>query len=203
MADTQRLKTHPCTWTDCGKAYSRPFKLREHMRTHTDERPYVCAHNGCDKAYRRPSHLKVHKTSNGHCGQDENVFDEEIPAKYPCPYTSCSVILRHKYNLSRHVKLMHQQSNAFKCTEPNCESSFPKQFHLKRHLSAVHNQALPYACRYPGCPLRFSFDSRRLIHERHHETSQELTCGIQSCPLRFLNITRLKQHIRQDHGLAQ
>ena len=42
----------------CEKRFSRADSLRDHMRTHTNEKPYEC--DVCQKRFRESGHLKGH-----------------------------------------------------------------------------------------------------------------------------------------------
>ncbi|KAL7056546.1 hypothetical protein AAHC03_020888 [Spirometra sp. Aus1] len=58
------LKRHLCPYPGCGKAYSKLNKLREHVRSHTGERPYVCEHPGCNASFIRLYGLKRHQLTH-------------------------------------------------------------------------------------------------------------------------------------------
>ncbi|VEL09467.1 unnamed protein product, partial [Protopolystoma xenopodis] len=55
------VRKHLCPYPGCGKSYSKLNKLREHVRSHTGERPYVCDHPGCGSTFIRVYALKRHK----------------------------------------------------------------------------------------------------------------------------------------------
>lgn len=48
-------KSHSCPIPSCGRLFKRLEHLKRHVRTHTQERPYVCNH--CNKAFSRSDNL--------------------------------------------------------------------------------------------------------------------------------------------------
>lgn len=48
-------KSHSCPIPTCGRLFKRLEHLKRHVRTHTQERPYICGH--CNKAFSRSDNL--------------------------------------------------------------------------------------------------------------------------------------------------
>ncbi|KAK7225751.1 hypothetical protein V2G26_013754 [Clonostachys chloroleuca] len=55
-------KSHSCPIPSCGRLFKRLEHLKRHVRTHTQERPYVCPH--CSKAFSRSDNLAQHKRTH-------------------------------------------------------------------------------------------------------------------------------------------
>nr|ABR18481.1 ste12-like protein [Fusarium oxysporum f. sp. phaseoli] len=56
-------KSHSCPIPTCGRLFKRLEHLKRHVRTHTQERPYICPH--CSKAFSRSDNLAQHKRTHG------------------------------------------------------------------------------------------------------------------------------------------
>lgn len=58
---------HICYWKDCpraGQAFKAKYKLINHLRVHTGEKPFPCPFPGCGKLFARSENLKIHKRTH-------------------------------------------------------------------------------------------------------------------------------------------
>nr|CDS30221.1 zinc finger protein nv zicc,zinc finger protein dj zicb [Hymenolepis microstoma]CUU00255.1 zinc finger protein nv zicc,zinc finger protein dj zicb [Hymenolepis microstoma] len=54
---------HTCYWFNCsrnGQAFKAKYKLVNHIRVHTGEKPFSCPFPGCCKVFARSENLKIH-----------------------------------------------------------------------------------------------------------------------------------------------
>ncbi|KAL2263052.1 hypothetical protein VTK26DRAFT_8416 [Humicola hyalothermophila] len=77
-------KSHSCPIPTCGRLFKRLEHLKRHVRTHTQERPYICPY--CSKAFSRSDNLAQHKRthdrgegaeSNFNSGEEEEQYSGE------------------------------------------------------------------------------------------------------------------------------
>ncbi|KAL9021068.1 MAG: hypothetical protein Q9185_001736 [Variospora sp. 1 TL-2023] len=71
-------KSHSCPIPTCGRLFKRLEHLKRHVRTHTQERPYICPH--CSKAFSRSDNLAQHRRTHEARpdGEAGNYSDEEL-----------------------------------------------------------------------------------------------------------------------------
>ncbi|KFM62097.1 Zinc finger protein ZIC 1, partial [Stegodyphus mimosarum] len=58
---------HACSWQDCprnGRPFKAKYKLVNHIRVHTGEKPFPCPYHGCGKVFARSENLKIHKRTH-------------------------------------------------------------------------------------------------------------------------------------------
>ena len=58
------ISDHTCYWQNCPrekKSFKAKYKLVNHVRVHTGEKPFPCPFPGCGKLFARSENLKIHK----------------------------------------------------------------------------------------------------------------------------------------------
>lgn len=61
------MANHTCFWDSCPrelKPFKAKYKLVNHVRVHTGEKPFPCPFPGCGKVFARSENLKIHKRTH-------------------------------------------------------------------------------------------------------------------------------------------
>ncbi|KAH7986794.1 hypothetical protein HPB51_026605 [Rhipicephalus microplus] len=106
-------KTHRCQL--CPYVARYPSILAQHVRTHTNERPYKC--DVCGLTFKRDHHLLVHQRI--HTGEKQ----------YKC--SVCSHACVTKFALETHMR-RHTGEKPYQCT--HCPARFAYNYQLKYHM---------------------------------------------------------------------
>lgn len=127
-------KCHQCPYDDCGKSFNRPAKLNQHLRSHTNTRPFVCPYSPCTKDFLRDSHLK-HHIKSAHSGVRDFI----------CEWKDCGKTFITATRLRRH-HAAHEGREKFRCTILDCGQTFRKHGTLQKHITIVHEGKNPFTC---------------------------------------------------------
>ncbi|PWY82820.1 hypothetical protein BO70DRAFT_314097 [Aspergillus heteromorphus CBS 117.55] len=165
------LKTHRCPFDGCTKAFNRPARLQEHLRSHNNERLFQCPQEDCDKTFLRASHLN-HHIKSAHTGVRD----------YVCDRPGCGKSFVTGSRLRRHLAA-HDGRDKYRCTEyPPCDETFRKHSTLQKHIMSAHLNQKPFACPHVDpttgqkCPMAFDSAGHLRAHESRVHAEKRFTC---------------------------
>ena len=173
-SEAQVLK---CTY--CPKSFRTPFHLRQHLRIHTGEKPFVCEF--CPKQFNQRAHLKTHL----------RVHTGEKP--FLCEF--CPKRFSQYVDLKRHLRV-HTGEKPFLCEF--CHKQFNRRAHLKTHLR-VHTGEKPFVCEF--CPKQFNQSVHLKTHLGVHTREKPYKCKL--CHKQFAYRSNCNRHFKESHAKAQ
>ncbi|CAK8679186.1 unnamed protein product [Clavelina lepadiformis] len=113
---------HTCYWRNCKrhlKAFKAKYKLVNHIRVHTREKPFACP--VCNKRFGRTENLKIHiRTHTG-----------EKP--FRCKYLECDRLFANSSDRKKH-SYMHNKGKLYVCKYKGCDRSYTHPSSLRKHI---------------------------------------------------------------------
>ncbi|XP_070540447.1 uncharacterized protein [Ptychodera flava] len=149
-AESEEPKSSDYECIHCHCHFTRVSTLRNHLRTHTGEKPFVC--NVCDRGFAQKGNLVAHARTH----QNDKPFH--------C--NTCGKGFTQNSSLKTHLRI-HTGERPYQCAD--CQLSFSDSSTLRKHVR-VHTGEKPYRCEFPGCKKVFSQSGNLKRHERIHQT---------------------------------
>ncbi|XP_058145461.1 histone H4 transcription factor isoform X2 [Dasypus novemcinctus] len=195
-----------CGWKGCTCTFKDRCKLREHLRSHTQEKVVACPTCGGMFAnntkffdhIRRQTSLDQQRFQCSHCSKrfaTERLLRDHMRNHvnhYKCPL--CDMTCPLPSSLRNHMRFRHSEDRPFKCDY--CDYSCKNLIDLRKHLD-THSKEPAYRCDFENC----SFSARSLCsvksHYRRGDSEPRYKCHV--CDKCFTRGNSLTVHLRKKH----
>ncbi|XP_074833111.1 histone H4 transcription factor isoform X4 [Carettochelys insculpta] len=198
-----------CGWKECDCTFKGRCKLREHLRSHTQEKVVACPTCGGmfsnnTKFFdhiRRQTALDQQRFQCSHCSKrfaTERLLRDHMRNHvnhYKCPL--CDMTCPLPSSLRNHIRFRHSEERPFKCDY--CDYSCKNLIDLRKHLD-THSKEPAYRCEFEGCSFTArSLCSIKLHYRKVHEGDSEPRYKCHICDKCFTRGNNLTVHLRKKH----
>ncbi|KAK6626739.1 hypothetical protein RUM44_009216 [Polyplax serrata] len=166
--------------TECGKQYKTNYKLQEHMRKHSGEKPFLCSYQDCKKTFRSKIGLAQHEAN--HSGQFE----------FSC--STCGKGFQCKSYLVVHQRV-HSDIKPYVCKQ--CSRRFKTKQSLLDHMNR-HLGVKPFLCDI--CGRGFITKGLCKAHQKVHSGTDNRRYPCNVCRKLFVSKSYLNTHFRIHTG---
>uniref|UniRef100_T1JP29 C2H2-type domain-containing protein n=1 Tax=Strigamia maritima TaxID=126957 RepID=T1JP29_STRMM len=166
-----------CLWDSCNVNFQNKYKLRDHLRSHTQEKVVACPTCGSLYANRTKffDHIKRQIKKQDHqCSHCSKKF------------SSVRLLRDH----------MRQHVNHYKCCY--CDMTCPSPSSLNKHILYRHGELRSFICNY--CEHTCKTQQDLEMHHRTHLSNATYKCKKNNCSYAARCSQSLKIHLRKVHG---
>ncbi|XP_067946577.1 zinc finger protein GLIS2 homolog [Watersipora subatra] len=128
---SQPVGFYRCLWKDCTRKealFEERYRLVQHMRIHTAEKPHKCSL--CQAEFATAEGLTKH----------QRVHTGEKP--YACPHTGCMKAFKNSADRYKHVQT-HKSKRPYHCKYPDCGKMYTDPGTLRKHVRQKHPDVIP------------------------------------------------------------
>ncbi|RXM94029.1 Histone H4 transcription factor [Acipenser ruthenus] len=199
----------PCGWKECEATFKSRFKLREHLRSHTQEKVVAC--HTCGGMFanntkffdhiRRQTTIEGQRFQCSHCSKrfaTERLLRDHMRnhvSHYKCPL--CDMTCPSPSSLRNHIKFRHSNEKPYRCEY--CEYSCKNLIDLRKHLD-THSTVPAYSCEFTDCGFTArSLYSIKSHYKKVHEGDMTPRYKCHVCEKCFTRGNNLTTHLRKKH----
>lgn len=178
--DCKKYGNPVCLWQDCNRGFVDAFKVKEHLRSHTQEKLVACPTCGGMFASRTKFFDHI---------QRQLKYDDK-DGLYICEYCP------NKFNSERLLRdHTRHHVNHYKC--PYCDMTCPTPSGLGTHIAYRHSKEKPQACQY--CDYKCKTESDLRKHLESHSMVPTYKCPVENCSYASRSQTCYRSHYRKEH----
>ncbi|KAG1679713.1 Histone H4 transcription factor [Nymphon striatum] len=172
-----------CLWQGCNdRKFNEPEKLRNHLRSHSQEKLIACP--TCGSLFTNRTKLYDH------------IKRQTIPKEGGFICTSCD-----KSFVSERLLKAHSRNHVYRYSCPLCKFFATSYGNLESHLRFRHSDVRTFKCK--ECPKSYKSLQSLKLHEEVHLPVRCFKCSEEDCDYSTGSYSKLVRHYRISHWTRQ